>query len=70
MKLLVFISIVFLSTSLLAQNWTDVIDTDLNVSSASGVVEFGGKIVAEGTPEQIVRDSKSVTGKFLRVEFV
>ena len=28
----------------------------------------GGKIVAEGTPEEIVKNSKSVTGKFLKDE--
>ncbi len=28
----------------------------------------GGKIVAEGTPEEIVKNKKSVTGKFLKVE--
>ncbi len=28
----------------------------------------GGKIVAEGTPEEIAKNSKSVTGKFLKDE--
>ena len=28
----------------------------------------GGKIVAEGTPEEIIKNSKSVTGKFLKDE--
>jgi excinuclease ABC subunit A len=30
--------------------------------------ERGGKIIAEGTPEEIVRNKKSVTGKFLKKE--
>ena len=28
----------------------------------------GGKIVAEGTPEEIIKNPKSVTGKFLKDE--
>ena len=28
----------------------------------------GGKIVAKGTPEEIVKNEKSLTGKFLRKE--
>ena len=28
----------------------------------------GGKIVAEGTPEEIANNPKSVTGKFLKAE--
>jgi excinuclease ABC subunit A len=30
--------------------------------------EFGGNIVAEGTPEQLVNNKKSLTGKFLKKE--
>lgn len=30
--------------------------------------EKGGKIVAQGTPEEIVKNSKSITGKFLKEE--
>jgi excinuclease ABC subunit A len=30
--------------------------------------EFGGEIVAEGTPEQIIKNEKSLTAKFLRKE--
>ena len=33
------------------------------------VIVKNGKIIAEGTPEQIVINSKSVTGKFLKAEF-
>ncbi len=32
--------------------------------------EFGGEIVAEGTPEQIVENEKSLTGKFLKKELI
>ena len=28
----------------------------------------GGKIVAEGTPEEIIKNSKTVTGKFIKDE--
>lgn len=31
--------------------------------------ESGGKIVAEGTPEEIIENEKSVTGKYLKSEF-
>lgn len=31
--------------------------------------ESGGKIVAEGTPEEIIENKKSVTGKYLKSEF-
>jgi excinuclease ABC subunit A len=30
--------------------------------------KLGGKIVAEGTPEEIVKNRKSVTGEFLKRE--
>lgn len=30
--------------------------------------KYGGKIIAEGTPEEIVRSKKSLTGKFLKPE--
>ncbi|MCW9094454.1 MAG: hypothetical protein OQJ74_01260, partial [Ignavibacteriaceae bacterium] len=40
MKRLVFILIVLFSTSLLAQNWTNVIATEVDVSTASGVVDI------------------------------
>lgn len=32
--------------------------------------EAGGEIIAEGTPEQIVKNEKSLTGKFLRKEII
>ena len=32
--------------------------------------EFGGEIIAEGTPEQIIKNEKSLTGKFLRKEIL
>jgi len=32
--------------------------------------ERGGKIIAEGTPEEIVKNKKSVTGKFLKKEIM
>jgi excinuclease ABC subunit A len=30
--------------------------------------KYGGKIVAEGTPEEVVKNGKSLTGKFLKKE--
>jgi len=35
----------------------------------SGGELFVVKIVAEVTPEQVIKNSKSVTGKFLKAEF-
>ena len=32
--------------------------------------EFGGKIIAEGTPEEIIKNKKSLTGKFLSKEIL
>jgi excinuclease ABC subunit A len=31
--------------------------------------EKGGRIIAEGTPEEIIKNKKSITGKFLKKEF-
>lgn len=29
----------------------------------------GGEIIFEGTPEEIIKDKKSLTGKYLKEEF-
>lgn len=39
---------------------------DLGPEGGSG----GGKIIAEGTPEQIVKSKKSITGKYLKEELI
>ena len=42
---------------------------DWIIDLGPGGGEFGGKIVAEGTPEQVIKNYKSATGKFLKAEF-
>ena len=57
------------NTVVVVEHNMDVIKmADYIIDLGPGGGEFGGKIVAEGTPEQIVKNSKSVTGKFLKVE--
>jgi excinuclease ABC subunit A len=51
-----------------------VIEHNLDVIGAADHVidlgpgggEYGGTIVAQGTPEEIIKDTRSATGKFLR----
>ena len=45
----------------------DVIrNADYVIDMGPGGGDEGGRIVAVGTPEQIARDPRSVTGRFLR----
>ncbi len=54
------------NTVVVVEHNLDVIKTaDWIIDLGPGGGEFGGKIVAEGTPEQIIKNKKSVTGKFL-----
>jgi excinuclease ABC subunit A len=47
----------------------DVIKTaDWIIDLGPGGGEYGGCIVAEGVPENIIKNKKSITGKFLAVE--
>ncbi|MCU0332467.1 MAG: hypothetical protein MUC75_03735 [Ignavibacteriaceae bacterium] len=58
------------NTVVVVEHNMDVIKmADWIIDLGPGGGEFGGKIVAEGTPEQIIKNSKSVTGKFLKAEF-
>ncbi|NWG29207.1 MAG: excinuclease ABC subunit UvrA [Ignavibacteriaceae bacterium] len=59
------------NTIVVVEHNMDVIKmADWIIDLGPGGGEFGGKIVAEGTPEQVIKNSKSVTGKFLRSEFL
>jgi len=57
------------NTVVVVEHNLDVIKTaDWIIDLGPGGGEFGGKIIAEGTPEQIVKNKKSLTGKFLTKE--
>ena len=57
------------NTVVVVEHNMDVIKmADWIIDLGPGGGEFGGKIVAEGTPEQIVKNYKSVTGKYLQKE--
>lgn len=59
------------NTVVVVEHNMDVIKmADWIVDLGPGGGEFGGKIVAEGTPEQIIKKAKSATGKFLKAEFL
>jgi excinuclease ABC subunit A len=54
------------NTVVVVEHNLDVIKTaDWIIDLGPGGGEYGGKIIAEGTPEQIVKNKKSVTGKYL-----
>ncbi|MGE5796548.1 MAG: excinuclease ABC subunit UvrA [Ignavibacteria bacterium] len=57
------------NTVVVVEHNLDVIKTaDWIIDLGPGGGENGGKIIAEGTPEQIVENEKSVTGKYLQKE--
>jgi excinuclease ABC subunit A len=57
------------NTVVVVEHNLDVIKmADWIIDLGPGGGEFGGEIVAEGTPEKIVKSSKSITGKFLKLE--
>jgi excinuclease ABC subunit A len=57
------------NTVIVVEHNMDVIKmADWVIDLGPGGGEFGGKIVAEGTPESIVKNKRSVTGKFLKLE--
>ncbi|MBT8380442.1 MAG: excinuclease ABC subunit UvrA [Ignavibacteria bacterium] len=57
------------NTVVVVEHNLDVIKmADWIVDLGPGGGEFGGKIVAEGTPEKIVRNKNSLTGKYLKAE--
>ena len=57
------------NTIIVIEHNLDVIkQVDYLIDLGPGGGKNGGKIVAEGTPEEVVRNKKSLTGKFLRKE--
>ena len=57
------------NTVIIIEHNLDVIkQVDYLIDLGPGGGRKGGKIVAEGTPEEIVKNEKSLTGKFLRKE--
>jgi excinuclease ABC subunit A len=57
------------NTIVVVEHNLDVIKTaDWIIDLGPGGGEAGGKIIAEGTPEQITKNKKSLTGKFLAKE--
>ncbi len=55
------------ATVIVIEHDLDVIaNSDYIIDMGPGGGEFGGFIVAQGTPEEIIDDEKSLTGKFLR----
>ncbi len=57
------------NTVVVVEHNLDVIKTaDWIIDLGPGGGEFGGKIIAKGTPEQIIRNKKSVTGVYLKKE--
>ncbi len=58
------------NTVVVVEHNMDVIKmADWIIDLGPGGGEFGGKVVAEGIPESIVINKRSVTGKFLKTEF-
>ncbi|HPI38328.1 MAG TPA: excinuclease ABC subunit UvrA [Ignavibacteriaceae bacterium] len=59
------------NTVVIVEHNLDVIKTaDWVIDLGPGGGEYGGRIVAEGTPEEIISDSSSITGNYLKKEFV
>ena len=57
------------NTVVVVEHNMDVIKmADWIIDLGPGGGEFGGKIVVEGTPETIIKNKKSVTGKYLKKE--
>ena len=58
------------NTVVVVEHNMDVIKmADYLIDLGPGGGEFGGRIVAEGTPEQIIKNNKSVTEILLNEEF-
>jgi len=59
------------NTVIVVEHNLDVIKTaDWIVDLGPGGGEFGGKIISEGTPEEVVKCEESLTGKFLKKELI
>jgi excinuclease ABC subunit A len=58
------------NTVVVVEHNLDVIKTaDWIIDLGPGGGEKGGKIIAEGVPEDIIKNKRSVTGEFLKKEF-
>jgi excinuclease ABC subunit A len=58
------------NTVVVVEHNLDVIKTaDWVIDLGPGGGEFGGEIIAEGTPEEIIKNPQSITGKYLKKEF-
>ena len=59
------------NTVIVVEHNIDVVKmADWVIDLGPGGGEFGGEVVAEGTPETIAKNKKSLTGKFLREELI
>lgn len=59
------------NTVIVIEHNLDVIKlADWIIDLGPGGGEFGGEIIAEGTPEEIINNKKSITGKFLKKELI
>jgi excinuclease ABC subunit A len=59
------------NTVIVVEHNLDVIKVaDYIIDLGPGGGEYGGKIIAEGTPEDIAANSKSITGKYLKKELI
>ena len=57
------------NTVVIVEHNLDVIKmADWIIDLGPGGGEYGGKVVAEGTPEDIVNNKESITGRFLHAE--
>lgn len=57
------------NTVIIIEHNLDVVKTaDWIIDLGPGGGEFGGEIIAEGTPEEIIKNPKSLTGKYLKKE--
>ncbi len=57
------------NTVVVVEHNMDVIKmADWIIDLGPGGGEYGGQIIAEGTPEEIIKNNKSVTGKYLKKE--
>ena len=54
------------SVVLIEHNLDIIKSSDWIIDLGPKAGDKGGKVVAEGTPEQIAKNPKSVTGKFLK----
>jgi len=59
------------NTVIVVEHNMDVIKVaDYIVDLGPGGGEYGGEIIAEGTPEQVAENKQSITGKFLKKELM